>query len=47
MEKGKRLTLRRENKEVSLLSYVVGAASKLEQSRYYLCVCVSIIKVDA
>ena len=42
-EKEKRLTLRRENKEAS---YVVGAASKLEQSIYFF-VCVSIIKFDA
>ena len=42
-EKEKRLTLRRENKEAS---YVVGAASKLEQSIHFF-VCVSIIKFDA
>ena len=37
IEKEKRLTLRRENKEAT---YVVGAASKLEQSIYiFFCVC--------
>ena len=43
VENEKRLTLRRENKEAS---YVVGAAYKLEQSKYFY-VCVSIVKFNA